>query len=463
MSMALILEVRRLFGTDGVRGVTNETMTPDFVLRLSLAIATYFPKGSSILLGRDARAGSYFISKIVSGALISEGIRVYDAGLVPTPALQYYVKEKGFDGGIMVTASHNPPEYTGIKVILSDGVEAPRDVEKEIEANFWEGKSRLVSWQELGWEVKRVDDVIDFYVDSIIGKVDAELIRRRRFKVAVDPANNVGGLSTPKMLRSLGVKLVTINSEISHIPSRQPEPTPESLGTLSNVVLSEGADIGVAHDGDADRAVFVDDLGRVISGDRTALILCRHIVLNRKDKSPRRVVTAVSSSTIVEEELSRYGVETVWTKVGSVIIARKMMEIGALAGFEENGGFMYPPHQYVRDGAMSVALMLEYLAKERRKMSEVIAELPDRYLIKTKVPLRDRERLQEVYEYVAQTFSGDRIITVDGVKVIGHGYWFLIRPSGTEPVLRIFVEADFKEQAEKLLNDLKRILKSVLG
>ncbi|PUA32125.1 MAG: phosphoglucosamine mutase [Zestosphaera tikiterensis] len=454
----------RLFGTDGVRGVVNVDLTPEFTVRLSLAIASYFKNGSRIVVGRDYRAGSEFISKIVIGSLVSAGVKVYDAGLTPTPALQYYVKSLGFDGGIMITASHNPPEYSGIKVVMSDGIEAPREVEEEIESYFHELRFRRIPWHELRHQVIRLNDVNDFYVEGILKLVDVEKIRRKPFKVIVDPANNVGGLTTPKLLRKLNVKVVTVNSDLSVEPYREPEPIKENINYLSDLVRFFKADFAVAHDGDADRAIFVDDEGNIVLGDRSAVILCKHLILNRNEKSPKRVVTAVSSSTVVEDILSRYGVEVLWTKVGSVIIARTMLSIGALAGFEENGGFMYPPHQYVRDGAMSTALMLEYLAMSNRKLSEAHKEIPARYVVKAKVPLTNRSKLPDLIDTLKSMYSTYyRVIDVDGVKVITDSYWFLVRPSGTEPLIRVFVEGSDEGEVNETLNNLKQIIKEVLG
>ena len=453
----------RLFGTDGVRGIVNETLTPDFILRLALAIGEYFPPGSRILVGNDARAGNEYIVKVVTGALIASGLKVYYAGALPTPALQFNVKERGFDGGVMVTASHNPPQYSGVKVIMADGVEAPRDVEERIEEAFFSGRYRRVPWHTFKDQYFKLSDSVEYYVEGVVKKVDSERIRRRGFRVVADCANNVGALTTPRILRRLGVKVLSVNAHLSPIPYREPEPVPENLTDTSEIVRAIGADFGVAHDGDADRAIFIDDTGRVIPGDRSAALLCRHIVVNRGDKAPRRVVTAVSSSTIIEDVLKDLGVEVYWTKVGSVGIARTMMKIGALAGFEENGGFMYPPHQYVRDGGMALALMLEYLSYEGRKLSEVINELPSVYLIKTKVPLSDRGKAVEIIEEIKRRYSNLRIIDIDGVKGIGEDFWFLVRPSGTEPVLRIFVECRSKDKAEKLLNDILSIVKEVVG
>ncbi len=452
---------RRLFGTDGVRGVVNEALTPEFVVRLSQAIGTRFDIGSRILVGQDSRAGNEFIVKLVIGGLIATGVKVYYAGPIPTPALQYNIKERGFDGGVMITASHNPPQYSGIKVIMSDGVEAPREVEREIEEIFWECRFRRIKWSEFRDQYYELKDACDFYVKGVVSKVDVERIKSKSFKVVVDCANSVGSLTTPKILRSLGVKVLSVNAHLSPIPYREPEPVPENLRETSMIVKAVKADLGIAHDGDADRAIFIDSNGEVIPGDRSAALLCRHIVVNRRDKSPKQVVTAVSSSTIIEEILKEYGVKVIWTRVGSVGIARLMMREGALAGFEENGGFMYPPHQYVRDGGMSAALMLELLAYEGRSLAEMIAELPQLYLIKTKIPVRSRSEAEKLVAAVKEEYSDLRIIDIDGVKGISNNFWFLVRPSGTEPVLRIFVEARDRDTAENVLRNIMGIIRSV--
>jgi len=454
----------RLFGTDGVRGVVNEFLTPENVLRLTLAIASYFGSGSRIIVGRDARAGNDFITHIVIGGLLASGVKVYYAGLTPTPALQYYIKSTGgFDGGIMITASHNPPQYSGIKVIASDGVELHREGEKEIEKIYHEGRFRRVPWKQLSSDYVKVDDVNEHYIRGVVGLVDIDKIRSRNFRVVLDGANNVPSLTSPKILKHLGVKLITVNTELSHVPNREPEPTPENLVYTSSAVRSMKADFGVAHDGDGDRAIFIDGKGRVLSGDRTAILLCKHIIEYRRDEGPKRVVTAVSSSTLVEEVLSKYGVEIVWTRVGSITIARTMMKIGAIAGFEENGGFMYPPHQYVRDGGIAIALMLEYLSYIRKSLTELIDELPSRHIVKTKVPIRNREEAAKVINKLKELYSKSRIIDIDGVKIIERDYWILVRPSGTEPILRVFVEASNEQQANSILNSVLKFIKEVLG
>jgi len=454
--------LRRLFGTDGVRGVVNVDLTPELALSLSIAIGTYFKPGSRILVGYDTRAGNTFLVPVIIGGLVSTGVKVYNGGLAPTPAIQYYIKKAGFDGGVVVTASHNPPEYSGVKVVMADGIEAPREVEEEIERILHESRFRRAPWSELSHGVTRVSDVVTRYVEGILELVDTDKVRRSDFRVAVDPANSVGALATPTLLRRLGVKVVTVNGELSSTPSRNPEPSPENIVDLVRYVQSSGVDLGVAHDGDADRAIFVADGGIVVPGDSSAVLLCQHIVENRGEREPPRVVTAVSSSTIVERVLGRYGIEVVWTRVGSIVIARTMLSLGAVAGFEENGGFMYPRHQYVRDGAMAVALMLELLSYSGRKLSELVSYLPKRYIIKRRV-YAPKELLPEVYEELRRRFPKARVVDVDGVKVIDESFWILVRPSGTEPLIRVFVEGESEEVVGDLFKEVLEILKEVCG
>ena len=339
----------------------------------------------------------------------------------------------------------------------------PREAEREIEEIYWERRFRRASWRALGRDVKSVNDVNEFYITGVLKLLDIEKIRKQRLKVVIDPANNVGALTTPRLLRTIGVKVTVINGDLSHLPDRRPEPVPENLVETAAVVKALRADIGIAHDGDADRAIFIDDKGRVIPGDRTAVLLCRHIVENRGEREPGRVVTAVSSSTLVEEILSRYNIEVVWTRVGSIDISRTMTSVGAIAGFEENGGFMYPRHQYVRDGAMTLGLMLELLSTEKRRLSDLYDELPRRYIIKTKIPIKNREGALKVVEELKVQYRAERIIDVDGIKVIGKDYWFLVRPSGTEPVMRVFVESSSEELTKKIYNDIVSTIKDLLG
>ncbi|QKQ99978.1 phosphoglucosamine mutase [Metallosphaera tengchongensis] len=448
----------KLFGTDGVRGIVNQELTIELAQRLGKAIGTFFGENSTLLIGRDARSGGDMIMRAVESGLISTGVKVYEGGFAPTPALQYSVKTLGYDGGVIITASHNPREHNGIKVLAKDGIEISRDKEDVIESIYFENKFNTVPWHRLTFDVKKEDRVIDTYVSGIISHVDVEKIRRKNFKVLIDGANSVGSISTPIVARELGCKVFTFNANLDPtFSARNPEPTIESLSETAEVARSIKADLSVAHDGDADRAIFIDSMGRVQWGDRSGTLLS--LWSSKKEDFPKRIYTAVSSSSLVQEFLSNYGIEVIWTKVGSVDIARRLYQEKGIAGFEENGGFIFPLHQYVRDGAMSFALMLEMMALENSSSAELFNRLPKYHLVKTKVGLKPNMDINNVYEKVEREIgSGNQIVKIDGVKVIGKDFWALVRKSGTEPIIRIMVEAKEPEVAERLANQLKQIV-----
>lgn len=452
----------RLFGTDGVRGVVGSDLTPEFALRLGRAIGGFFGGGSRVLVGRDVRAGGDVIAGALIAGLLSEGVKVYYAGLAPTPAIQYAVKTEFYDGGVVITASHNPPEYNGVKVIASDGIEVPREDEIEIEELYFKGYGSSLEWRSLSEPPEGVLGVVEKYVKAVSDQVDVDAIARRGFKVVVDCANSVSALTTPLLLRRLNVKTISVNCHLDPLfPGREPEPRPDTLTDAAALVVSSKADLGVGHDGDGDRAILIDDRGRVHWGDRSAALLAAYASTKWKD-FPKRVYTGVSSSVLVEEYLKPYGVEVVWTPVGSVTIARRMKsEGGAIAGFEENGGYMHVPHQYVRDGAMKLALFLEVMAFYDVKSSSLFSKLPEYHTVKTKVKASREEALCAI-ELLKEHFSSFRMITIDGVKVFGNDFWVLVRPSGTEPVVRIMGEAPRRERIEEVVAEVKNIISRCL-
>ncbi|MEB3779696.1 MAG: phosphoglucosamine mutase [Desulfurococcales archaeon] len=450
----------RLFGTDGVRGVVGSELTPELALRLGRAIGAYFGLGSRVLVGRDVRSGGDLLVKAVVSGLLSEGVKVYYSGLLPTPALQYAVKTGPYDGGVMVTASHNPPEYNGIKVIGGDGIEVPREDERVIEEYYFKGSASRLEWRSLAQDSSIVSGVIDDYIEAIKSQVDVDLISKAGFKAVVDCGNSVGSLVTPRLLTELGVRVVTLNCDLNpHFPGREPEPTPTTLETAGELVKIVKADFGVGHDGDADRAIIIDNNGEAHWGDRTGALLTLFASRHWRDL-PRRTYTGVSSSTLVEDYLRPHGIDVVWTPVGSVVISRMIQrDGGAISGFEENGGYMHTPHHIVRDGAMTAALLAYMMAEEEVDLATLYSRLPRYYSIKTKIPATRQEALCGV-EAVKEAYSGYRQVTIDGVKVFGEDFWVLVRPSGTEPVLRIMLEAKTPERARSLLEEVKGIVSS---
>jgi len=454
------MSTRKLFGTNGVRGLVNVELTPEMAIKVGASIGTFFGKGKRLLLGHDARTSGPMFSKAVISGLVATGVDVYFAGMASTPALQFSVKNHKMDGGVIITASHNPPEYNGIKVIWSDGIETSHEQETEIEDIYFDNKIIYAPWDQLG-QKHELPGINDEYKDAIKKHVDAKAIASKHFHVVADAANSVGGIALPPLLRELGVKCTTINANIDGtFPGRLPEPRPEDLGTLAAAVKALGADMGVAFDGDADRSIFVDSNGTIYWGDKTfAVVIKQYLIKNPGAK----IVTPVSSSTLIKDTVEAYKGQLIWTKVGSVTVSQTMKAEGANLGGEENGGIFYRPHQAVRDGAMTTALLLNIMAETGKSLAQLVAEEPQYFIEKGKIecPNEKKEALQQkIYEQV----KNENVSTIDGVKI-----WFkdssaiLIRPSGTEPVFRLYAEAKDHEKALKLVANYTDKLEKILA
>jgi len=450
---------RKLFGTNGIRGLVNKELTPEIAIKVGSAIGTFFKK-KKLLVGHDARTSGPMFSKAVIAGLVATGCNVFFAGMAPTPALQYAVKNHCMDGGVIITASHNPPEYNGIKVIWNDGIEISHEQETEIENIYFEDKPVFAEWNKLGTK-QELTVVNDEYIEAIKKHVKTSEIAEKKYHVVVDAANSVGGLVAPRLLREIGCKVTTINANIDGtFPGRLPEPRPENLQEMAATVKAVGADLGVAFDGDADRSIFVGENGEIYWGDKTFAVVEKHFLIEHPNSE---IVTPVSSSTLVKDVAEAYKGEIVWTKVGSVTVSQTMKEVKAKLGGEENGGVFYGPHQAVRDGAMTTALILGIMAKTGRKLSELIAEQPQYFIEKGKVECSE-DKKEKVLEKLLEQVKGANVSTIDGVKI-----WFedksaiLVRPSGTEPAYRLYAEAKSQEKALKLIKDYSIMLEKILA
>lgn len=453
--------MKKLFGTNGIRGITNRDITPELALGMGKAIGTYFKEGARILVARDARTGGdMLVSALISG-LLSAGIEVHYGGKLPTPGLQYNVRLGKYDGGVIITASHNPAEFNGIKVVDSDGVEAAKSSEERIEQIYFSGKFRNLDWQKLGRDMVVEEGLVDRYVDGILKRVDSGKIKKKQFRVLIDGGNSVGSLSSVKIAKWLGCEVHEVNTNLDPLFSgRTPEPTPKSLENTVELAKKLKVDIAVAHDGDADRAVFIDSKGRVQMGDRSGVLLS-YWISKRNAGVDMKVVTPFSSSDMVEEFLTERKISTTWTRIGSEYVSRELLTHGGMAGFEDNGGFIYPAHQYVRDGGMAFALMLELLANENKSSAQLFDMLPSYYSEKIKIPLTERmdvdatlERIRKAYAKKGKVVDTDN----DGLKLVGKDFWFIVRKSGTEPVLRMSVEAKKENVLRETMDSLKSLV-----
>ena len=445
----------KFFGTNGIRGVFSEDFTLEFVHDMTLAIGTYFEKGP-VLIGYDGRDSSPVICKVVSAALNSIGIDCNVAGIVPTPCLEFAVKTLGYSGGIMITASHNPPQYNGIKPAAKDGVEISRDDELIIEDIYLQ-KNWIKNCTKFGTTGKE-ERAIDVYVKGIISQVDSTLIESKQFKVVLDLGNGAQAVSAPDFCKMLQCNTFLINQNIDgSFPGRGSEPTPQNLSELSESVIKNNADIGIAFDGDGDRSIFCDNKGNILTGDKSALVLIRHIL----KKNPNSlVVTCLNSGSNTEVLADQFNSKVIRTKVGSVEVSRKMVPTNALIGFEENGGFMYGKHNQVRDGCMTLALMLELLATSEKSLYENITSLPPSFTTKDKVACPS-ENVPKLISSLKNEFPNSD--TTDGIKItIDPKNWVMIRPSGTEPIVRVYAESENSEKLNELISEYVQKVKSII-
>jgi len=429
----------RLFGTNGVRGIFGKSLTLDMIIDLVHSLGTYWDSGY-IVLASDGRKSSHILSQVVQASLNSDGFHVDNAGFIPTPCLQYSTKRHSYTGGIMITASHNPPEYNGLKPIAKDGVEICRQDELTIEKIY--RKKQFKKFTNPGFTYGR--EFIDSYVNAVINLVDFEKIRRRRFKIVIDLGNGVQALVAPSLFKKLGCKVITLNGNIDgDFPGRGSEPTPENLKEMSFVVKGAGADLGVAYDGDGDRSLFCDNTGEVKWGDRTGALLINYLLSEKHEKA--EIVCPINTTAVISKIVKKLGSIVTYTKVGSVEVSREMIKKKALLGLEENGGFMYGPLNQVRDGAMTTALMLEMLANSEGTLSDMFYKLPTVYQHKTKFGIHDSSKIDDLIQACVNHGGPTKIETIDGVKIwIDDETWIMIRPSGTEPIIRLYAESNDK-------------------
>lgn len=438
-----------IFGTNGIRGVPNSDLTTEFALEIGKAIGTYVKSGT-VAMGRDTRDTGNMIFNAVSSGIMSSGCSVVDLGILPTPGLQFYCKTRGMFG-VVITASHNPPRFNGIKCIAVDGTELKREHEEEIEHIYYDRKFNLSGWENTG-NLSYDNNATELYLNAIISQVNAKKIREKNYRVLVDSGNGASYLTTPTLLRKLGCSVVSLNAfPDGMFTSRTSEPRPENLKDLMTLMKTGGFNLGIAHDGDADRAVFIDEKGEFIDGDMTLSLVVKSVI-----KEGDSVVTPLSSSDAITDICRDASARLIRTRVGAPVVSRAMIENNAMIGGEENGGIIYGRHQYCRDGAMTVALILNLMAEEGRKISDLISGLPQYFIHKTSVERKkDWKELEEKVLAYAVAKETDR---TDGLKLHFNDGWVLMRPSGTEPIIRVYGESSDKNRAKELAQEYEALI-----
>ncbi|MFY9801071.1 MAG: phosphoglucosamine mutase, partial [Methanoregula sp.] len=430
-------------------------LTPELVLTIGKALGTM--RKGCIAVGRDTRTSGETLVKAIKSGLLATGCDVVDCGVLPTPALQYLIKEQ-FDGGAMITASHNPPEYNGVKIIEADGTEMGDEETLKLEHLIFEPSGSVQSWDNVGTEIN-APHLIRKYIEAIVHYFPPGI--GSGITVVVDPGSGPACLTTPQILTEMGCRVITLNGIVDGtFPGRLPEPSPEGLKGLSELVISSGSAFGVAHDGDADRAVFIDENGEFVEENQEFSLVAQFLCHKKKGA----LVTPVSTSQMVENVVKNEGCTITYTPVGSIYVARTMralIEKGdeVVFGGEGNGGLIFPDHQFCRDGGMTAAMMVFILASTGQKISTLIHKLPKRYIIKDKIssPLGTH-----ILESLKRVYSQDKQDLTDGVKIFRGDSWALVRSSGTEPIIRIIVDADDNDSGQifhkELMSQISKII-----
>ena len=450
-----------LFGSSGIRGVALRYLTPELVLDIAKAAGTTW-NADRVAVARDTRTtGELFVNAAASG-LAAVGCDVDRLGVVPTPAVGTYCESAGVPC-VLVTASHNPPEFNGIKLVGDDGVELSVDVLERIERRVLDDDYDHTDWRGAG-TTARVEGVVDDYADQLVGSVDRERIADAELTVAVDPGHGAASVSSPRIYRELGCEVVTVNATPDgHFPGRESEPVPENLTALSRLVATGDADVGIAHDGDADRAVFVDETGSVVDGDTSFAALADDAL-----RPGDAVVSAVNVSQRLVDVCTANGADLELTPIGATNIITRTRELSdadvrvPIAG-EGNGGVFFPPYRLSRDGAYIGAKFLELLAVAGdTPVSDVVAPYADYHFVRVNVEYDgadEREDMLAAARAYVETADATPN-TTDGYRLDYGDAWVLVRPSGTEPKIRIYAESADADRAERLAEEMRRAVES---
>ncbi len=459
--MTLIKSISGIRGTIG--GAEGEALTPIDIASFALAFGTMIKNngGRKIVLGRDARISGEMVRNIVTGNLLGIGIDVVDLGLVPTPTVELAVVGENADGGIIITASHNPKQWNALKLLDSNGEFISKKAGEEIIAIAETGEFDFVNVDKLG-TLTSADDSIQQHIDQILKLpyVDVEAIKNKKFKIAYDAVNSVGGIAIPMLLNALGVKNVIelFNEPNGRFP-HNPEPLPENLSVLCSEVKLHKCDLGIAVDPDVDRLAFVDEKGNCFGEEYTLVAIADYILQHKKGAT----VSNLSSTKALKDITESHGCQHFASAVGEVNVVKAMKENNAVIGGEGNGGVILPELHYGRDALVGIALFLTHLTKSDKTMSSLHATYPQYVISKNKVQLDDRAEISRIIDEISKKYAQYEQNTVDGLKINLDEDWVHLRSSNTEPILRIYAESSTLSTAENITKKIKSDITQIMN
>jgi len=451
-----------LFGVSGFRARVGESFEPLTIARLGKAFATLVRDdgGKRVVVGRDTRPSGRTAFHAVTAALLGSGLDVWDVGVAPTPTILHAAAAYDADGSVTITASHNPAEWNGLEFALRRGRLLTPSEQATLRARFYEGTALDAGWDAQGTVFSR-DDAIPLHLERILAlpDVDAEAVRPRRFRVVLDAGNGAGSLISPTLLERLGCEVIPLHCEPSGRFPRAPEPSSESLGDLCDAVVQHRADAGFAHDSDADRLVLVTERGEVMPEEYTFALVAD--VLLRRTKRP--VVTTVVTGGLIDEVARRHDVPVLRTAVGVGHVVAKMREVHAAVGGESTGGVIVPGTHLTTDGIAAMAVILSGMATYGVTLSEWRNHFRRYYLVKLKVPLAPNTDVPSVLDSLLSVYPNATIERIDGVRFLWDDGWVSVRPSGTEPILRVFAESPDADKAARLASETVERTQSLLA
>ncbi len=439
----------------GVRGIVGTDLTPEIVARYAAAFGRVVADdgGAAIVLARDSRTSGPVFADAARAALRATGLSVIECGMVPTPTAQLAVEHHGAGGGIILTASHNPVEWNALKFVGGDGMFLDRSAADRLFAIADSGDLPFAAWDGLG-SLTQDDDAVRRHLDAILALpfLDAAHIRQRGLHVVLDCVRGAGGTIMPALLESLGCRVTGVDLEPDGRFPRPPEPVPANLGTLAAAVRAHGGDVGIAVDPDVDRLALVDETGRPIGEDYTLAFAVRAVL----ERQIGPVVVNLSTSLVVDDAAREFGVMVARAPVGEANVARALQDVGAVVGGEGNGGVMLPALHVGRDAPLAAALVLELLSRSGMTVGELVAASPRYTIVKAKAP-RGPD-LDPVYAALAAAFADAATDRQDGLRLAWESRWLHVRPSGTEPIVRLIAEAPTEDEAQALVARASEIL-----
>ena len=459
--MALIKSISGIRGTIG--GQPSDNLTPVDIVKFTAAYGSILleaNKTPKVVIGRDGRISGAMVQGLVVNTLLGLGINVVDLGLSTTPTVEVAVKREGADGGIILTASHNPKEWNALKLLNNDG----EFISAETGARVLElaaaeefafatvDKLGVVSFDET-YQQKHIEAILEYPL------VSADLIGKMNFKVVVDGINSTGATFVPALLRALGVSdIIVLNEEVNGKFAHNPEPLPEHLAQLSNEVVKQKAHLGIAVDPDVDRLCFVNDDGSLFGEEYTLVAVADYVLSKRKGNT----VSNMSSTKALREITEKHGGAYFPSAVGEVNVVKKMKEVNAVIGGEGNGGIIVPDFHYGRDALIGIGLFLSHLAEQKKTMTSLRKLYPDYFISKNKIELEKGVDVKAIFEKIKKKYKKNPINTEDGLRIEFDHDWVHLRTSNTEPIIRIYAESDFETKASNIATQLIRDIREFM-